>query len=309
MDCRRTRLSAACGEVPGQRMSGSVRVSGSGSVSDQRTAACVGGSRVRARPAPRPALRLRISREAVARKFRLDLWVAMLLAAVGACRPSGRGGHRFPTHVDPAGLHARFGDALYSQDEEETLIRAFFDDRRNGVFLDVGAGDPVRNSTTLYLERHLGWRGIAVDALAEYAADYARLRPATRFFSYFVGDKSGGRRDFYASSEKDFSSGTGDDPRGGIYQRRPVSTITLDDLLARAGVTHVDLLSLDIEGAEPAALAGFSIGRFQPGLACVEIHSAEHGCAINEYFTLHGYREVTAYRSMDPINRYFAPAP
>ena len=237
------------------------------------------------------------------------LWVASFLIAGGACRPKESRAQRFPSKVDPAALHARFGDALYSQDDEETLIRAFFDDRRNGVFVDVGAGDPVKNSTTYYLEKHLGWHGIAVDALAEYAADYARLRPSTRFFSYFVEDTSGGTRDFYASPEKDFSSGTGDDPRGGNYQKRQVSTITLDDLLAREGVAHVDFLSLDIEGAEPAALAGFSIGRYQPALACVEIHSAEHGRAISEYFTLHGYREITAYRSMDPINRYFAPAP
>jgi FkbM family methyltransferase len=206
-------------------------------------------------------------------------------------------------------LHARYGEALYSQDDEETLIRAFFEDRRNGVFLDVGAGDPVKNSTTYYLEKHLGWHGIAVDALAEYAADYARMRPATRFFSYFVGDKSGGKLDFFASPEKDFSSGTGDDSRGGTYQKRQVPTITLDDLLARAAVAQVDFLSLDIEGAEPSALAGFSLGRYHPDLACVEIHSAEHSRAINEYFTLRGYREIAAYRSMDPINRYFAPGP
>ena len=237
------------------------------------------------------------------------LYVAVVLAAGSACRPSGRGAHRFPAKVDSAALHVRYGDALYSQDDEETLIRAFFDDRRNGVFLDVGAGDPVKNSTTYYLEKHLGWHGIAADALTEYAADYARLRPATRFFSYFVGDRSGLKRDFYASPDRDFSSGSGDDPRGGSYQRRQVSTITLDDLLGREGVAHVDFLSLDIEGAEPAALAGFSIGRFQPGLACVEIHSAEHGRAISEYFTLHGYREIIAYRAIDGINRYFAPAP
>ena len=237
------------------------------------------------------------------------LCVAVLLVAASACRPKDTRARRFPSKVDPAALHARYGGALYSQDDEETLIRAFFDDRRNGVFLDVGAGDPVKNSTTYYLEKHLGWHGIAVDALAEYAGDYARLRPATRFFSYFVGDKSGGKRDFYASPEKDFSSGTGDDPRGGAYQKRQVSTTTLDDLLAREGVAHVDFLSLDIEGAEPAALAGFTIGRYQPGLACIEIHSPAHGRAISEYFTLRGYREITAYRAMDPINRYFAPEP
>jgi FkbM family methyltransferase len=234
---------------------------------------------------------------------------AIVLMAASACRSGDRDARRFPTNVDPAALHARYGDALYSQDDEETLIRAFFEDRRNGVFLDVGAGDPVKNSTTYYLEKHLGWHGIAVDALAEYAAEYARLRPAARFFSYFVGDKSGGKRDFYASPDKDFSSGAGDDPRGGAYQRRQVPSITLDDLLGREGVSHVDFLSLDIEGAEPAALAGFTIGRYRPDLACVEIHSAEHGHAIGEYFTLHGYREIVAYRSMDPINRYFAPAP
>ena len=236
-------------------------------------------------------------------------WAAMLLMAASGCRSGNRDARRFPSTVDPAALHARYGDALYSQDAEETLIRAFFEDRRNGVFLDVGAGDPVKNSTTYYLEKHLGWRGVAVDALAEYAGDYARERPATRFFSYFVGDKSGLERDFYASPDRDFSSGTGEDPRGGSYQKRQVSTITLDDLLDHERVAYVDFLSLDIEGAEPAALAGFAINRFRPALACVEIHSSEHGRAISEYFTLHGYREVTAYRAMDGINRYFAPAP
>jgi len=77
-----------------------------------------------------------------------------------------------------------------------------------------------------------------------------------------------------------------------------VSTITLDDLLGREGVAHVDFLSLDIEGAEPAALAGFSIGRFQPALACVEIHSAEHGRAISET------SPCTATARLSPIERW-----
>lgn len=242
-------------------------------------------------------------------KYGAWLWVVVTVMETGACRSRTLGPGRFPGRVDPVALHARYGEALYSQDDEETLIRAFFNDRRNGVFLDVGAGDPVKNSTTYYLEKHLGWRGIAVDALAEYAAAYQRQRPNTRFYSYFVGEETGRRHDFFASPDRDFSSGTGDDPRAGSYQKREVSTITLDDLLGREGVSHVDLVSMDIEGEEPAALAGFSIGRTRPDLACVEVHSPEHGRAINEYFTLHGYREVTAYRALDPINRYFAPAP
>ena len=232
----------------------------------------------------------------------------MILALAWGCRSPAQP-RPWPSKVDRAALQARYGAPLYSQDDEETLIRAFFQDRRDGVFLDVGAGDPVRNSTTYYLERHLGWRGIAVDAQAEYAAEYQRQRPATRFSSYFVGSRSGPSREFFVSTEKDFSSGSGEDPRGGVYEKRQVATIALDDLLRREGLTHVDFLSMDIEGAEPEALAGFSLGRFSPALACIEIHSAEHGRAINEYFTLRSYREITAYRSIDPSNRYFAPAP
>jgi hypothetical protein len=31
----------------------------------------------------------------------------------------------------------------------------------------VGAAHPVRNSTSYYLEKHLGWTGIAIDALLD----------------------------------------------------------------------------------------------------------------------------------------------
>lgn len=204
-------------------------------------------------------------------------------------------------------LEARYGQKRYSQDDEETLIRAFFDDRRGGVFVDVGAGDPTLGSTTYYLERHLGWRGVAVDALAELAPAWQRARPATRFFSFFVGDRSDAVQEFFVAGRREFSSATAADPRAGGYTRTTVPTSTLDDLLARAGLDRIDFLSMDIEGAEPAALAGFSIGRFRPELVCVEIASPDHGRRIAGYMTRANYVEVTAFRDVDGINRYYTP--
>jgi FkbM family methyltransferase len=202
-------------------------------------------------------------------------------------------------------LRAIYGEPLYSQDDEETLIRAFFQDRNGGIFLDVGAGDPVRNSTTYYLEKHLGWSGIAVDAVAEYAPAYAKARPRTRFAGFFVSDTSNVARDFFVSALRDFSSATGADPRGGTYQKRTVATITLDDLLAFEHASRIDFLSMDIEGAEPRALSGFDIARFPPELACIEIASPEIGRMVAEYFVVRGCREVSAYRAIDTINRYY----
>jgi FkbM family methyltransferase len=242
-------------------------------------------------------------------KFRPFPGVIVLLAlAVTAfgCRQSTDRQRILPDKVDLAALHAAYGEALYSQDDEETLIRAFFQDRRSGFFLDVGSGDPIRHSTTYYLEKHLGWTGIAVDAVAEYAEAYARERPATRFFSYFVGDKSDTTHDFFVSEDHNFSSATGSDPRGGIYQKRKVTTIALNDLLRREKVDHFEFLSMDIEGSEPIALAGLDVARFRPELVCVELSSPESGRTIAEYFALRGCREVSAYRAIDGINRYYS---
>jgi len=126
---------------------------------------------------------------------------AIVLMAASACRSGDRHAHNFPSRVDPAALHARYGDALYSQDAEETLIRAFFEDRRNGVFLDVGAGDPVKNSTTYYLENHLGWRGSPWMPWPNTRSTTRGCgRPRVSF--PIRGDRSGLKRDFYASPDR-----------------------------------------------------------------------------------------------------------
>jgi FkbM family methyltransferase len=229
----------------------------------------------------------------------------LLTLAAPACRPSAAPRRALPAHVDLATLEQSYGQPLYSQDDEETLIRAFFQDRRGGFFLDVGAGDPIHHSTTYFLEKHLGWTGLAIDAVAEYAQAYAGKRPGTRFFSYFVSDHGDAAHDFFVSEDRNFSSGSGTDPRGGAFEKRKVTTIALNDLLGREKVTRVDFLSMDIEGAEPAALAGLDLGRYRPELACIEVGSPEIGRAVAERFALAGCREVSAYRAIDGINRYY----
>ena len=56
------------------------------------------------------------------------------------------------------------------------------------------------------------------------------------------------------------------------------TTVSLDDLVDRRGLRRVDFVKMDIEGAEPAALAGGAetIARHRPRLALAVYHDVAH---------------------------------
>jgi FkbM family methyltransferase len=203
------------------------------------------------------------------------------------------------------------GEKLYSQHDEELIIRDFFNDERGGFFLDVGAWDWKEGSTTLYLEEKLGWSGIAIDAQPGLRAGYEQHRPATKFVNYLVTDRSGGVGKLYVNGQissinekhvRDFPGAKWDSP-----QPIEVPTITLNDLLSQNGVEHIDFLSMDIEGAEPKALAGFDINKYKPRLVCIEA-SPEIQDDILEYFASRGDELIDEYLPFDGVNWYFRPS-
>ena len=68
----------------------------------------------------------------------------------------------------------------YSHANEELVIRDYFQDQRGGFFLDVGCGHPIEASNSYFLEKHLGWSGIGIDALPEMAFDHGAIALAGR---------------------------------------------------------------------------------------------------------------------------------
>jgi len=214
-----------------------------------------------------------------------------------------------PNPPAPSSLVEKYGPKLYSQHNEELIIRDFFSDRRDGFFIDIGASHYQTNSTTYYLEKNLDWSGIAVDAICDYGKDYEVYRKRTRFFCFFVSDRSDQEADLYINLDNKRVS-TGDSrlaKRRGQYNLIKVPSVTLNDLLSRLGIVRFDFLSMDVEFGEPAALAGFDIDRYRPSLVCIEAHRKVRQ-AILEYFRVHRYRRLEQYDFVDRLNYYFAPA-
>jgi FkbM family methyltransferase len=214
-----------------------------------------------------------------------------------------------PLHEEALLLERTYGSARFSENEEEWIIRDFFRDQRGGVFLDVGASHYQANSNTYFLERSLGWSGLAVEPFTHLEPGYAAQRPRTRFMPFFVSDVSGEKAKMYtlaenfsgASSDKKFVERFGKNPKEFI-----APTITLNDLLQSAKVERIDFLSMDIELSEPKALAGFDIQRYSPRLVCIEGHP-EVRQQILDYFARNRYVLIGKYLRADDKNLYFTP--
>lgn len=195
----------------------------------------------------------------------------------------------------------------YSTFDEELIIRDFFKDRRDGIFVDVGCAWPAMSSNTYYLEKHLGWSGIGIDALSEYGPDWEKLRPNSKFFNYLVTDHSGTEESFFRSPDKGLSSANREMATGKRFGedltpvKIEVPSITLTELLDQQGIEKIDLLVMDIEGHEYAALQGFDIARFAPELVVVEGMEGN----VRRHLRANGYRVIKRFLPFDTVNRYY----
>jgi FkbM family methyltransferase len=209
-------------------------------------------------------------------------------------------------------LQEQYGPNRFSRNREEWIARDALGDRRDGVFLDVGANHYRDESNTYYLESVLGWSGIAVEPQVEFGADYAAHRPRTKFVAMFASDVEGDQaalfvpvnqpQKLYASGDGTFVGRAGHD-----IKQMTVPTTTLNALLREAAIEKVDFVSMDIELAEPKALAGFDIERYRPDLVCIEALPTVRQ-AILDYFQRHGYVVIAKYLRADTQNLYFRPA-
>ena len=203
----------------------------------------------------------------------------------------------------------RYGPSHDTQFGEEWLVRDFFQDKRGGVFVDVGANHYRVHSMTYYLETQLGWSGIAIEPQSSFAADWAAHRPRSRFFAMFASDTAGDAVKFYVPETTHALNASGHPnivPVPTTETTVPSTTITA--ALEAAGIEAVDFLSMDIELFEPQALKGFDIDRFRPALVCIEAHLVVRQ-QIVDYFDAHGYVLVAKYLRADVNNLYFTPGP
>ena len=167
--------------------------------------------------------------------------------------------------------------------ELATLYRLYLGERNDGFFVEVGAYDGVSYSNSSCLA-DVGWRGILIEPIPVFAQacrNHYRGNSRIQIVETAVGASN--------SSVEIMIAGPLTTTNEDILQRyrnvswakadvQDATTLivpqrTLDEVLECAGAagSPIDVLIVDVEGAEASVFAGFSVERWAPRMIIVEL--------------------------------------
>lgn len=164
---------------------------------------------------------------------------------------------------------------LYSQDNQDYIVYTnFFENKRSGVFCDVGGNHPLNLNNTRYFEE-LGWRGYVFEPLPHMRALWDRHRKA-KFFPYAASDTED---EITFSVVKDatgwedmlsFVKETRDIDYKYDIEDITVQAKTLSSVFEQENITHIDFMSIDVEGHELNVLKGIDFNKVKIDVLTVE---------------------------------------
>ncbi|MCL4526987.1 MAG: FkbM family methyltransferase [Gammaproteobacteria bacterium] len=196
----------------------------------------------------------------------------------------------------------------YAQNFEDVMLRRALQHVDRGFYIDVGAQHPRIDSVsrTFY---EMGWRGVHVEPVANYAKLLREDRPDETVIQVALGE-SKGEVSFYEIPETGLSTIDAAIAEEHAQQGFSVHTIdmplrTLASVFRQAKGTEIHWLKIDVEGAEERVLRGWGRSKARPWVVVVEstlplTKTATHA-TWEPLILRHGYRMMY----FDGLNRFY----
>ncbi len=213
----------------------------------------------------------------------------------------------FPILVFTVLLNAKiFSEEPYkSQMGQDKYINTnFFKNRRNGIFIDIGANECVRFSNTYFFEKHLDWNGICIEPLPKIFEKLKNNRSCI-CINGCIADKEGDAQFLCIEGYSEMLSGLLDKYHpihlnrikaevaeyGGRSNIITVPCYRLNDILLEYNLSYIDYLSIDTEGGEYSILASIDFTQFDIDIIDVENNYKDH--RIRNLLEKNGYQFIT----------------
>ena len=153
----------------------------------------------------------------------------------------------------------------------------FLQKRRDGYFIEIGAGDGKNISNTYLLEKEFGWSGILVEPNPVFHSSIRKLRENSILIDRPVFNQSGKLVNFICVENSPELSTISDFINSSNHDRSKFNTLMVETisfrnlLLETHAPNHIDYVSIDTEGSEYQILKDFDFEKYT-----VDIFTIEH---------------------------------
>lgn len=169
---------------------------------------------------------------------------------------------------------------------DKVLFEQYFSERTQpGFYIECGAFDGITESSCKFFEESMGWGGINIEASPPIYSQLQKNRPRSLNLHCALGDRDGDvpfthvihpvhGRNFGNGSIRHFDTHRQSLLEAGCtfeeYQGIPM--ITFRHLMTMLGIRNgIDLMVLDVEGAELDVIAGMHGSPVLPRILCAEV--------------------------------------
>jgi FkbM family methyltransferase len=164
-----------------------------------------------------------------------------------------------------------------SQIKQDLNVIKFYNNKKNGFFIEIGANDGIKISNTYLLEKKYNWKGICCEANPLQFKKLLVNRPTAICFSEAVYNKSGLTVRFDIANNNNLLSGISEyiiKHKNKVENNKrqiQVKTLSLLDILDKANSPpFIEYMSIDTEGSEYEILKNFNFQKYTFGLIDVE---------------------------------------
>jgi FkbM family methyltransferase len=187
----------------------------------------------------------------------------------------------------------------YSQEGEDLVLKRFFEDKKNGFYVDIGAHHPKRFSNT-FLFYKKGWKGINIEPRPGSKVLFDKIRqrdinleiPVSNLeteLRYYIFDDPA-----LNSFDADLSNERHKNTKYNIIDEIKLKTQRLDSILDQYLPQNqiIDFLTIDVEGFDINVLESNNWSKYKPKIIVVE--DAEYDFKMGSEITL--YLESCSYK-------------
>ncbi len=202
-------------------------------------------------------------------------------------------------------------DVIYhSQLGQDLFVLETLNQKKNGFFIEIGAGNGKHLSNTYLLEKEYNWDGILVEPNKSSFKACTNLRHC-RVINKLILNSEVATVLFHEKriGEFSFSEGYGNKNSNDVIDSYEIESIKFEEIFRDFSIIpDIDFLSIDTEGSEVEILSSINFSKYRPNIICIEHNYVKSNRVyIKNFLKSKGY--IIAYSGISLWDSWFVREP